>query len=83
MPVTTYIAEQLRKRIDACAVLVCLIGYGTHSRRWVNWEMVEALKKAVTEQPDVYDRNAILKNTIDPVKTAARAVIRGMQNSGN
>ena len=39
-----YVRETLRRRIDQCSVLVCLIGYGTHDRRWVRWEMEEALK---------------------------------------
>ena len=40
-----YIEKELRKRISSCSVLVCLIGYGAHSRSWIRWEIEEALKQ--------------------------------------
>lgn len=41
-----------------------------------------ALRQAVAADPDRFDRIAILKETHDPVFTAARAVIRGLGASG-
>ncbi|MES9851975.1 MAG: TIR domain-containing protein [Candidatus Thiodiazotropha sp. L084R] len=40
-----YVREKLKERISKCSVLICLIGYGTHNRTWVRWEMEEALKQ--------------------------------------
>ncbi len=40
-----YIKKELHKRISECSVLVCLIGYGSHNRKWVRWEMEEAIKQ--------------------------------------
>jgi hypothetical protein len=45
----TYLRKVLREKIDACAVLVCLIGNGTAWREWVDWEVCTAfeLRKGV------------------------------------
>ena len=40
-----YIHSILRERIKRCSVVLCLIGYGTYDRRWVNWELEEALRQ--------------------------------------
>jgi hypothetical protein len=38
----TYIRQQLRPRIARASVLLCLIGEGTWSSRWVKWEIETA-----------------------------------------
>lgn len=37
-----YIKSQIRPLIRAASVTICLIGYTTHSSRWVAWELRES-----------------------------------------
>jgi hypothetical protein len=37
-----YIRSQIRPRIRAASVTICLIGYTTSSSRWVAWELNES-----------------------------------------
>src|SRR4051794_17527401 len=34
-----YIRSQIRPKISACSVLVCLVGAQTHRSSWVDWEI--------------------------------------------
>lgn len=45
----TYVGKQIKELINKASVTLCLIGYGTSSSRWVNWEIRTSreLKKGV------------------------------------
>ncbi|MBI4130906.1 MAG: TIR domain-containing protein [Nitrosarchaeum sp.] len=40
-----YIKQQIRNKIDAASVTVCLIGHSTHKSEWVDWEIVASNAK--------------------------------------
>src|SRR5687768_6495103 len=39
-----YIKSMLRKRIEQCDTFICLIGYETYNREWVEWEIQQAVE---------------------------------------
>jgi len=41
---SSYVKSQIRKKIQFCSVLVCLIGNGTAWREWVDWEIRTAIE---------------------------------------
>ena len=65
------------RRELATRTSVCKFNIGTELRMAFG----DALKNTIHEKPDLFDRNAILKETIDPVKEATRTVLRGMRGS--
>ena len=66
--------EQRRKLAHNTAI--CKFNIGTELRLAFG----AALREAVNRDPDRFDRVTILKETIDPVETAARGVIRALGN---
>jgi len=66
------------QRAALAATSVCKINIGTELRMAFG----AALRRALADDREVFDRVAILSRTHDPVLQAARAVIRGLGASG-
>lgn len=58
----------------ACTSSICKFNIGTELRMTFG----QALRSAVNDNPDMFDRVELLKQTHDPVERAARAVIRAL-----
>ncbi|NNE80543.1 MAG: class II fructose-bisphosphate aldolase, partial [Silicimonas sp.] len=56
---------------------ICKFNIGTELRMAFG----SALRQAVDKDPDRFDRNQILKDTHEPVKEAARYVLRNLKGT--